>query len=147
MLERYNIKPFSTFEVGQKVSFTKTMGESDVYLFAGITGDYNPIHVDDSYAKNTRFKQRIAHGVITLGLVSTTLTQLGTGCIYLSQELKFKKPVYIGDTITATAEIIEIDKERRTIKVSTTCTNQNEEVVLTGVAVIYSLPELDPEGK
>ena len=147
MVSKYNIKPLSQFEVGYSVAFSKTIGESDVNLFAGITGDYNPVHIDEVYANNTRFGKRIAHGVLSLGLISTTLTQLGTGCIYLSQDIKFKGPVFIGDTITATSEIIEIDRERRTMKVKTTCTNQDEVVVLSGVAVIYSLPELDPENK
>lgn len=145
MGHKQTVKPLSAFEVGQKATFTKTITDADVNMFAGITADYNPVHIDENYAACTRFKKRIAHGVLTLGFVSTTLTLLGTGCIYLNQEVKFKRPVFIGDTITAVAEIVEIDNERRTFKVHTYCQNDKEEIVLDGYAVIMSLPELDTE--
>jgi len=125
-------------EVGQKASFTKTVSESDVYLFAGITGDINPIHINREYAKNTIFKDRIAHGMFSAGLISAVLgVQLpGPGSIYSSQTLKFLAPVYFGDTITATVEITDIVAEKGKVILRTTCTNQDGKTVTDGEATI-----------
>jgi 3-hydroxybutyryl-CoA dehydratase len=122
--------------VGQKASFGKTITETDVYLFAGISGDINPAHTNEEYAKNTFFKGRIAHGLISAGLVSGVLGNImpGHGTIWLSQSLNFMAPVHFGDTVTATVEIIEkLDKK---VKVKATCTNQNSVVVLEGEGVV-----------
>ena len=91
-------------EVGQKASFTKTVTEADVYNYAGVSGDFNPAHMNEEYAKNTAFKTRIAHGMLSAGFISAVLgTKLpGPGTIYLNQDLRFTKPVQFGDTITAT---------------------------------------------
>lgn len=126
----------SNFYVGQTASLSKTISESDVYLFAGITGDMNPAHINEEYAKTTHFKKRIAHGILTTGLISAVLgTRLpGSGSIYLGQTLKFTAPVYIGDTITATVEIISIDEEKNRATLTTVCTNQNGQTVITGEA-------------
>ena len=96
-----------TFQVGQRASVTRTISESDVYLFAGITGDLNPAHTNEEYAKKTHFKTRIAHGMLSAGLISAVLGMKlpGPGTIYTGQTIKFLAPVHIGDTITATAEI------------------------------------------
>ncbi len=101
-------------EVGQKASFTKTVTEADVYNFAGVTGDFNPAHMNEEYAKSTAFKTRIAHGMLSAGFISAVLgTKLpGPGTIYLNQDLRFTKPVHFGDTITATITVEELIKEK-----------------------------------
>ncbi len=125
-------------EVGQRASFSKTISESDVYLFAGISGDFNPAHVNQAYAEKTAFKTRIAHGMLSASFISTVLgTQLpGPGAIYISQSLTFLAPVTIGDTITATAEVVEIRAEKKRVRLKTFCTNQDGKEVLTGEALI-----------
>ena len=130
-------KTISQIKIGDKGQFAKTISESDVYLYAGITGDLNPAHINQISAEKTPFKSRIAHGMLTVGLVSAVIgTQLpGPGTIYMAQEMKFTAPVYFGDTITATCEVIEIIKEK-IVKLQTTCTNQKGEVVLDGVATV-----------
>lgn len=125
-------------KVGDKTSVVKTIGESDVYLFAGITGDLNPAHTNQVVAEQTIFKGRIAHGILISGLISTCLgMQLpGPGTIYLSQNLKFTAPVHIGDTITAEVEAIEIIADRNRVKFKTVCTNQDGKVVIDGEAIV-----------
>jgi 3-hydroxybutyryl-CoA dehydratase len=107
-------------------------------MYAGITGDLNPAHINEVYAQQTSFKTRIAHGMLTAGYISAVLgTQLpGAGTIYLKQELKFLAPVRMGDTITAKVEVIEVNQEKNRIKLRTTCTNQNGEMVLDGEALV-----------
>src|SRR6056297_341165 len=131
-----NGKTVEELKVGDKASFTKTITETDVYNYAGITGDFNPAHVNESFAKETMFKGRIAHGMIAAGLISTVLgTQLpGPGSVYVAQDLKFTAPVRFGDTVTATAEVEDINEEKNRVTLNTVCTNQKEEVVLTGQA-------------
>ena len=130
-------KTMDQIKIGDSASFTKTITESDVYTYAGITGDLNPAHINEVEAEKGIFKTRVAHGMLTAGLVSAVLgMQLpGPGTIYLGQELKFTKPVYFGDTITAKVEVTEIIKEK-ILKLKTTCTNQKGEVVLQGVASV-----------
>jgi len=125
------------YEIGQKASTTKTITETDVYLFAGITGDLNPAHVNEEYARTTRFGGRIAHGILSAGLISAVLGMKlpGPGSIYLSQTLNFTAPVRIGDTITATAEVVEIINGKR-LRLRTTCVNQRGETVVEGEAVV-----------
>lgn len=125
-------------EIGQKATFSKTISESDVYMFAGVTGDVNPAHVNEAYAQTTPFKTRIAHGILSAGLISAVLgTQLpGPGAIYASQTLKFTAPVRIGDTITATATVKELIPERNRAVIETVCRNQEGVVVTTGEAVL-----------
>ena len=122
-------------EVGMSASYAKTVSESDVYTFAGITGDNNPVHINQEFAETTQFKQRIVHGMFSAGLISTVLgTRLpGPGAIYIDQTLKFKAPVFIGDTVTATATVLEIDSRRRRVKLETVCT-VNGKVVAKGEA-------------
>ena len=124
--------------IGQKASFSKTITETDVYLFAGISGDINPAHLNEEYAKNTFFKGRIAHGMLTASLISAVIgVQLpGPGTIYSSQTLNFLAPVYFGDTITATAEIIEIFPGKNRVTLKTYCTNQDGSIVTTGEALV-----------
>lgn len=125
------------YQVGDKASFTKTISETDVYLFAGLTGDLNPAHVNESWAKNTKFGGRIAHGMLSGGLISAVLgMQLpGPGTIYMGQTLKFTAPVHIGDTVTAEAEVVEIIDGKR-LRLHTTATNQEGTLVVDGEALV-----------
>lgn len=129
---------FSELKIGMKDSISKTITETDIILFAGITTDVNPAHINEEYAKTTMFKHRIAHGMLGAGLISAVLgTKLpGEGSIYLGQELKFLAPVYAEDTITATVEIIELIPEKNRIILKTICTNQNGVEVITGKATL-----------
>lgn len=122
-------------EVGMTDSYAKTITEADVVLFAGISGDNNPVHINADYAAQTMFGQRIVHGMFSAALISAVLgTRLpGPGAIYVDQQLKFKAPVHIGDTVTATATVIEINAERRRVKLQTTVTVAGK-VVADGVA-------------
>ena len=124
--------------IGQTAGFSKTVSETDVYLFAGISGDFNPAHINQAYAETTAFKTRIAHGMLSAGFISTVLgNQLpGPGTIYISQSLTFLAPVAIGDTITATAEVIDIMAEKKRVRLKTVCTNQDGKEVLTGEALV-----------
>jgi 3-hydroxybutyryl-CoA dehydratase len=131
-------KTIEELRVGDKAEFTKTLSESDVYLYAGITGDLNPAHVNEVYASSTFFKTRIVHGMLLGGLVSGVIGNKlpGPGTIYIRQELDFQAPVRFGDTITATVEIMEINKETKKVKVRTTCVNQEGTKVLDGQAIV-----------
>ncbi|WP_373224918.1 MaoC family dehydratase [Enterobacter cloacae complex sp. ESBL7] len=122
--------------VGQTASFRKTITETDVINFASASGDMNPVHIDKLAGKASIFGDRVAHGLLVSGLISTVLgTRLpGNGTIYLGQEMKFTRPTYIGDTITATVEVENIDHEKKRIRLKTTCTNQDGVVVITGTA-------------
>ena len=133
------------FFVGQKASFSRTITETDLVQFAGLSGDYNPIHVDKEYAKATRFGQRIAHGLLTTSLISRLLGMHlpGLGSVYLGQTLKFIQPVFIGDTITASAEIIEINEEKNIIRLKTECKKADSTVVLDGIATMMVPKEGD----
>lgn len=125
------------YEVGQSASFTKTVTETDVILFAGISGDLNPAHTNEVSAKQSMFKGRIAHGILGASFISAVLgMQLpGPGTIYMSQSLKFLKPIHINDTVTATVTIKEID-ERGRLTLDTQVTNQDDEVVISGEAKV-----------
>ena len=125
-------------KIGDQASTAKTISESDVYLFAGITGDHNPAHVNEVYASQTRFGRRIAHGILSAGLISAVLAMKlpGPGTIYLGQELKFVRPVYFGDTITATCTVSELRPEKNIARLETVCTNQDGAVVIKGTATV-----------
>ena len=129
---------FNELKIGQKASVQKTFTAADVTAFAGISLDVNPIHMSDGYAKNTIFGKRIVHGILTSGLISAVLANKlpGPGTIYLGQELKFTKPVRIGDTVTATATVVEKDEAKNRLKLETICTNQNGDVVIKGFATV-----------
>ena len=131
-------KTIDKLKVGDIAEFAKTISETDIYLYAGITGDFNPAHVNEEYAKDTFFKTRIAHGMLSAGFISTLLgTKLpGPGSIYLRQELNFLAPVCIGDTITARAEVMEIITDKNRVKLKTVCVNQDDTTVLDGEAVV-----------
>jgi Acyl dehydratase len=131
-------KTVDQIKVGEIAEFAKTVTETDVYLYAGITGDFNPAHVNEAYAKNTFFKTRIAHGMLTAGFISAILAnQLpGPGTIYLKQELNFLAPVHMGDTITGRVEVLELIAERNRVRLKTSCTNQAGVMVLDGEALV-----------
>jgi 3-hydroxybutyryl-CoA dehydratase len=123
--------------VGQKAVFAKTVSEADIVAYAGVTGDMNPVHINEEFAKTTMFKTRIAHGMLSAGFISAVLgTKLpGPGCIYLSQTLKFMAPVKIGDTVTARATITEIVAEKKRVVLKTECLVAGK-VVLDGEATV-----------
>ena len=131
-------KTISELKIGDAAEFSKTVSETDVYLFAGVSGDLNPAHINEAYAATTFFKTRIAHGMLSAGFISAVLgMQLpGPGSIYMRQELNFRAPVRIGDTVTARAEVIEINLEKNRVRLQTTCVNQDGKLVLDGEAVI-----------
>ena len=124
-------------EIGDSASFAKTMTETDTYLYAGLTGDLNPAHINQAVSENGMFGGRIVHGMLSAGLVSAVLgMQLpGPGTIYVGQELAFKAPVHFGDTITATVTATEKVKDRL-LKLETVCTNQDGTVVVDGIATV-----------
>lgn len=128
---------FEDLTIGKTAEFSKTITDEDVMTFAEVTGDFNPVHVDEAAAAKTRFGGRIAHGMLSAGLVSAAIGNKlpGAGSIYLGQTLRFTLPVRIGDTITATIAVTEILSKRR-VKLSTICTNQNGEKVLDGEATV-----------
>jgi len=131
-------KTIDQLNIGEKASLTKQITESDVLRFAEVTGDKNPIHIDQEYASQTRFKERIAHGMLTASLISAVIgTRLpGSGNIYVSQSLTFTAPVKLGDVIEAEVEIIEKIPERNRVRLRTICRNQDGAIVIDGEAVV-----------
>jgi 3-hydroxybutyryl-CoA dehydratase len=128
---------YEDIKVGDTAEFAKTITEHDVYTFAGITGDFNPVHINKEFAKNSMFKEQIAHGMLTGSLISTVLgTKLpGENTIYLGQNLKFLAPVKFGDTVTAKVEVIEKRDDKHIIKLKTQVHNQCGELVIDGDCV------------
>lgn len=129
---------YEELRVGQWATMARTITVTEIVMFAGLTGDSNPSHLNDEWASRTRFGKRIAHGMLTAGILAAVLgTKLpGDGAIYVSQSLRFSAPVFPGDTITARAEVIELITERRRVRLATTCINQHGQVVLEGEAVM-----------
>jgi 3-hydroxybutyryl-CoA dehydratase len=130
------------FRIGDTASIQKTFTEEEVLSFANISGDKNPIHLDENYAANTRFGKRLVHGILTSGLISALLGMElpGPGSIYIKQTLNFRAPVFIGDTITATVTITNIREDKPIITLDTTCTNQDEILVIDGQAILLAPP-------
>jgi 3-hydroxybutyryl-CoA dehydratase len=131
-------KTIDELKVGDTAEFTKTVSEADIYLYAGVTGDVNPAHIDEVHASSTFFKTRIAHGMLLGGFISTVLGNRlpGYGTIYMKQQLEFLAPVRIGDTVTARAEVVEVMKEENSVKLRTTCVNQEGKMVVDGEALV-----------
>lgn len=125
-------------KIGDTASLSKTITEREVRLFGELTGDFNPVHFDDEFAKTTQFKRRIAHGMLGASLISAVLAnQLpGRGTVYLSQTLKFTAPVYLGDTVTVSVTVTNIKEDKPIVTLETVCTNQNNEIVIKGEAVV-----------
>ncbi len=120
-------KTIEEIKVGDTARFSKTISESDVYLFAGVTGDLNPAHVNEDYAKDTFFKTRIAHGMLSASFISTVIGTMlpGPGTIYMRQEVSFLAPVKFGETVTAVVEVAEIIAEKKRVRLKTYCVNQD----------------------
>ncbi|MDO5301341.1 MAG: MaoC family dehydratase [Tissierellia bacterium] len=129
---------FADMKVGDSASLTKKITDEDVRAFAEISGDYNPVHIDEEFANATMFKGRIAHGILVSGLISAVIgTQLpGKNTIYMGQNLKFTKPVYLNDEITAKVEVTNLREDKHIVSLKTTATNQKGEEVIVGDAVV-----------
>lgn len=138
-------RSYEDLNIGDKASFSKTISESDVYLFAGISGDFNPMHVNELYCRQTRFKSRVAHGPLTQSLIATVLgTKLpGLGTIALELFVRFLSPVYIGDTVTAKAEVGEKLEDKKWIRLNTIWVNQDRKLVAEGYALVIPPPVQD----
>lgn len=131
-------KTYDQLEIGDSERFSKTVTDADIYLFAGVTGDLNPAHIDEVYAQGTFFKTRIAHGMLSAGFVSAVIgTRLpGPGTVYMRQTLDFLAPVRVGDTVTAIVEVIEKMEAKKRVRLKTTCVNQEGIKVLDGEALV-----------
>ncbi|KAA9015731.1 MaoC family dehydratase [Niallia endozanthoxylica] len=129
---------YEDIQIGDRAVFSKTISEFDIYQFAGITGDFNPMHIDEEFADKTIFQDRIAHGLLTGSFISTVLGMKlpGPNSIYLSQSFRFTAPVKIGDTIKAEVEVIEKQDDRKYIKLKTRVWNQRREMVVDGEAMV-----------
>lgn len=135
---------YEQLEIGMSASFTKTITETDVYLFAGISGDFNPMHMNEEFAKLTPFKTRIAHGALAQSLIAPVLGMKlpGLGTIALEILCRFKAPTYFGDTITAVGTIEEKMPEKKWVRMKLLWTNQRQEAVATGYALVMPPPTL-----
>ncbi len=129
-----------SLKVGDSASRTKTISDEDVRDFARVSGDNNPVHLDEDYAAGTRFGRRIAHGMLTASLISAVLGNdlPGHGAIYLSQQVSFKAPVFVGDTVMATVEVTAYREDRRIATLRTTCVNADGTLVIEGEAVVIA---------
>ena len=129
-----------TFKVGDSAEITKTIEQADIDAFAEVTGDHNPVHVDEEFAKTTRFRRRIAHGMLTASLISSVLANKlpGEGSVYLGQTLQFVAPVFPGDEITARVTVKEIREDKPILKLETICINQRGEIVIRGEATVLA---------
>lgn len=135
MKESYSIDEIF---VGMSASYSQTITDADIKQFAGLSGDHNPVHVDEAYAENSRYKKRIAHGLLSASFFSALFgTKLpGKGCVYVSQNLNFKRPVYLGDTVTATITVSNIDVSKKRVFFDTKC-SVNSKIVIDGTAEIF----------
>jgi 3-hydroxybutyryl-CoA dehydratase len=125
------------FAIGQQFSFSRTITEQVVLAFAEISGDKNPLYLDEEYARQTQFGARIAHGALTLAVISAAMGNGMPGAVYLSQTLEFLKPAFIGDTLTATAEVTAIRADKGLLILKTDCVNQRGEKIAQGQAVAF----------
>ena len=132
------VTKYSDLSLGQSAEVTHTVTEEDIKTFGDLSGDYNPLHFDEEWAKTTMFKGRIAHGLLSASFISTAIGMKlpGPGTIYLGQSMKFIGPVRIGDTVTARVEVVSLNDEKQRVTLKTTCTNQSDEVVIDGEALI-----------
>jgi 3-hydroxybutyryl-CoA dehydratase len=140
-MKRYKEKTFDEIQLGDSVWLRRTVTDADIANFAGVSGDFNALHTDEEYAKNTMFKGRIAHGFFTATLITNLIGNRlpGPGSVYMKQEVRFLAPVRVGDTITGEVEVIEKMPEKKRIRLKTTVSNQKDEVVLDGEALIMTL--------
>ncbi len=131
------VKHWDDIQIGDVSTFSKTMTETDMILWVGLTGDMNPVHIDKEYGKTTRFKDVIVPGLLVAGLISTVMTKATFGNVYSGQTLKFLKPVYVGDTITAVATVVDKLEEKHRAVIKTECFNQIGELVIVGEGQEY----------
>ncbi len=131
-------KNYDQMEIGEKASFSKTISETDIYLFAAISGDFNPAHVNEAYAKGTNFKTRIAHGFVPESLCAPVVGMKlpGPGTVVIDHYTRYLRPTFIGDTITATAEVLEKIEEKKRVKLKLTWQNQNGDLVCEGWVLV-----------
>ncbi len=136
-------KSYNQLQLGEEASFTKTITETDVYLFAGISGDFNPLHVNEAFAKTTPFKTRIAHGALPQSLIAPVLGMKlpGLGTIAVEISCRFKAPVFFGDTITATARVAEKIEKKQWVRMALSWTNQHGKSIAEGEAVVMPPPQ------
>lgn len=127
-------------DTGYRVTHTRTITEADITKFAELSGDYNPVHMSDEYARKTFFGGRIAHGVISIALLSAAMAKLPGLVILMSHTSRFLKPVRIGDTITAVAEAVQVRKDKGIVTLKNTCTNQQGETVIEGETMVRLYP-------
>ncbi|WP_419797538.1 MAG: MaoC family dehydratase [Terasakiella sp.] len=137
---------FEDIKVGMSASFGKTVTEADINMFAGVSGDTCPIHLNEDFAKHTRFKTRIAHGFISASLISTLVgcRLPGPGALYVNQEIKFRKPVFIGDAVNARVVVRKLIPEKNFVELDTTC-EVDGQIVVEGFATTW-VPSRDPKG-
>jgi acyl dehydratase len=128
------------YHVGETAEITRHITDADIQAFADVTGDHNPIHLDDSFARATRFGQRIAHGMLSASLISSVLANRlpGEGSVYLGQTLQFVSPVFPGDEITARVTVKEIREDKQILKLETICVNQTGKTVIRGEATVLA---------
>ncbi|HYZ16675.1 MAG TPA: MaoC family dehydratase [Candidatus Acidoferrum sp.] len=138
----YGEKRYEDFAVGDRATFTKTITEADILLFAAVSGDYYPLHTDAEYAKTTRFGQRVAHGMLSASLLSTVIGLLleRPGGINVAQTIRYRRPVVIGDTLTAIAEVVELMPDKRRLRCKATVNNQYGKLVIDGEAIVQKDP-------
>jgi acyl dehydratase len=131
--------------LGTQASLSRTITEDDILLFALVSGDHNPIHLDASYAERSFFGKRIAHGFLIGSLISAVIGNdlPGPGSIYLGQTLRFLAPIHIGDTITVTVKVVAVREDKRIVTLHTECTNQHKTLVLSGEATVKYMRELE----
>ena len=134
----FNQIPLEKIEIGMGVSYTQTITDADVKAFSGISGDKNPVHMDDEYAKNSKYKKRIAHGMLSASFFSALFgTKIpGEGCVYVSQNLRFKRPVYLNDTVVASVIVSNVDLEKKRVFFKTVCKVKSK-IVIDGEAELY----------
>ena len=132
------VTKYSDIKMGQSAEVVHTVTEKDIQVFGDLSGDYNPLHFNEDWAKTTMFRGRIAHGILTAAFISTAIGMHlpGPGTIYMSQSMRFLGPVRIGDTITARVEVVMLNDEKERITLKTTCTNQEGKVVMDGEALV-----------
>lgn len=137
MKELLDIKRWEDINIGDKYTFSREITQSDILTWVEMMGDDNPVHVDEEYAKTTRFGNIIAPGIMVAGLISTVMTKATFGNVYSGQTLKFLRPVYVGDTITAVGEVIGKLEEKHRVVIKTECFNQKGELVIAGEGQEY----------
>lgn len=132
------VSKYSDLKMGQSAEMVHTITEDDIQKFGDLSGDYNPLHFNEEWAKTTMFGSRIAHGILTASYISAVIGMHlpGPGTIYMSQSMRFMAPVRIGDTITARVEVVQLNDEKERVTLKTTCTNQDGTIILDGEALI-----------